>query len=223
MGIFPDTLEEAARKLSLKVEWAEEVTWGTLIEGIQSGRYDLHGSAVLRTSSRARAADFTVPLFFEAAGVYVRPGDSRFLGHLERINEPAVRIATIDGEFSDIIARSDFPRAQVIALPQMADPSQLCLEVANGRADVTFLSTRIAAQYIRKNPGKIENIAVQKPIRVTPVCMMVKRDQYEFKTMINAALLETLNNGTVDSLIRKYDPNSDAYYHVAVPYQPPSK
>jgi Bacterial extracellular solute-binding proteins, family 3 len=32
-GIMHDTMEEIAKSLNLKVEWTEEVGWGTMIEG----------------------------------------------------------------------------------------------------------------------------------------------------------------------------------------------
>src|SRR5438309_6353296 len=31
-GVFAEVIEEAAKNLGLKVEWAEEVGWGTMIE-----------------------------------------------------------------------------------------------------------------------------------------------------------------------------------------------
>src|ERR1041384_6340251 len=59
-GIFAEVLEEAARNLELKVEWAEEVGWGTMLEGLKANRYDLIGSPVWPLSQRAKLADFTV-------------------------------------------------------------------------------------------------------------------------------------------------------------------
>ena len=39
-GIMHDTIEEIAKSLNLKVEWTEEVGWGTMIEGLERDRYD---------------------------------------------------------------------------------------------------------------------------------------------------------------------------------------
>src|SRR5262249_13075574 len=39
-GIAYDIVEEMAKSLNLKVDWAEEVNFGTLAEGLKTGRYD---------------------------------------------------------------------------------------------------------------------------------------------------------------------------------------
>ena len=38
-GIFAEVLEEAAHNLDLKVEWTEQVGWGTMVEGLKANRY----------------------------------------------------------------------------------------------------------------------------------------------------------------------------------------
>src|SRR5271163_434927 len=40
-GIGIDTLETVGKHLGLTVEWTEEVDWGTMIEGLETGRYDM--------------------------------------------------------------------------------------------------------------------------------------------------------------------------------------
>src|SRR5438270_6559114 len=40
-GIGVEAMEIVAKKLGLRLEWTEEVGWGTMIEGLQSGRYDI--------------------------------------------------------------------------------------------------------------------------------------------------------------------------------------
>src|ERR1039458_10684502 len=50
-GICVDVLEEAAKNLGLKVEWTEEVPWGTMIEGLQNERYDIDRKSTRLNSS----------------------------------------------------------------------------------------------------------------------------------------------------------------------------
>ena len=200
--------------------WTEEVTWSTMIEGLNSGRYDVVGTGIWRNATRGLAADFTLPLFYSGVGVYVRNDDHRFDSDLTRINSGDVRVATIDGEMAEIIAKSDFPTAQLDTLTQISDTSQMLLEVQSNKADVTFLAAQIGARYMAKNPGAIRNIATEEPIRVFPESLMIKKGDYEFKAALDSAITEIVNSDFVKKTIKKYDSVPEAYYLVANPYRP---
>ena len=222
-GIFPDALQMAAEKLGLEINWSKETDWGAMITDLNEDKFDMLGTAVLRTPSRSKAASFTEPLFYEATGVYVRAGDGRFDGDVGLLNDPEVTIATIDGEISAILKEELFPEAQAPGLTNVSQPSQLLLEVAEQKADATVLSTRLAARWMEANPGRIKNIAADAPVRITPVCMMVPLDQPELLSALNAAILEIRSGGYVEDLVRQYDrENFGGYYFVAPPYTVPS-
>jgi ABC-type amino acid transport substrate-binding protein len=161
-----------------------------------------------------------MPLFYSGVGVFVRSDDHRFDNNLKLINNPSIRVATIDGEMAEIIAKSDFPEARTVALTQISDTSQLLLEVQAGKSDVTFLATQIGARYIEKNPNKVRNIATSKPIRIFPESMVIKAGEYDFRAMIDSALIELVNSDFIEQTIRKYDSVPESYYLVAAPYRP---
>jgi len=219
-GIFHDALEEAGKNLGLKINWVEEVGWGTMIEGLNAGRYDMIGSPVWPNSSRAKNVDFTIPLNYSAVGVYTRSGDNRF-ADLTRINNGNITIATIDGEMSSFIAKATFPNAKVISLPQDSQVSQLLLNVRTGKADVTFVETAIAEEFLAQNPGSVQNIVPNNPVRSFGNTMLVPKNQDGFKSMINSALEELFNSGTVDVLIDKYEKYPGSFYRATKPYALP--
>lgn len=219
-GIFIDTLEKAGEALGLKIEWSEEVGWGSMIEGLLTDRYDLVCSPVWANASRAKLVGFSTPLFFSGIGIYVRKAENRFTGQLEKIDSPDVRIATIDGEMSDIISRSQFPKAQRISLPQLSDVSQILLNVSLGKADVTFAEAYLGQQFLANNPDTIENIVSGRPIRVFPNTMIFKQGEPEFKTMLDVALKQLVNSGYMDELLGKYEA-AGTFYRVAYPYHVP--
>lgn len=221
-GVFVEIVERVAKDLDLKVEWVEEVGWGTMIEGLRANRYDLMASGVWANSTRGKLADFTVPLYFNGIGVYVRPGERRFSANLQRINTPEIRIATIDGEISDLLSRQMFPKAQRVSLPQLSDNSQMMLNVVQGRADVTFAEAQAGRQFLRGNSSALENIAAEKPIRIFPAVMMFKKDQSSFKSMLDTALQELINSGFIEEVIRRYAQDPRDFYPVAYPYRPMS-
>lgn len=221
-GIAAETIEEAGKNLGLQVEWTEEVGWGSMIEGLETDRYDLVVSGIWPNASRAKLVDFSTPLYYSGIGIYVRQNESRFNETLSGLNSQDVKISTIDGEMSDIIARNQFPSAQRVSLPQNADVSQLLLNVSQGRADLTFVEPYIANQFLKNNPGTIKNIVEQKPIRVFGNTVMLKRGQTEFKSMLNTTIEELINNGFVDNLVDRYETSPGTFYRRSFPYRPAS-
>ena len=218
-GIFHDVLVEAGRNLSLRVDFTEELSWGTMIEAIKSGRVDLVCAAIWPTAQRAKFVDFTVPLYFSPIKAYVKMGNKKFNSNIAELNSAKVKISTIDGEMTSIIAKFDFPNASVLSMPQNTDKSQLHLNVATGKADVTFDEPATAKDFMKNNPGKIQEIQNVPPLRVFPNAMMTRKGDIKFLSMINTALDELENSGFIDKIIKKYEIYDNSFYRVALPYR----
>lgn len=218
-GIFYDTLEAAGKSLGLKINWVEEVQWGTMIEGLKTHRYDLIGSPVWNNSQRARVADFTTPLFYSGICAYVRSDDVRFDSNIGAINVKETRIATIDGDTAKVIADNDFPNATQKSLAQMSDVSALLLDVKSGKSDVTFAEPYFVNLFLINNPGALKNITQAQPLRVFANSMMLNKKEPSLKSMLDVALQEQINSGYVASLISKYAGSANAFYLTAQPYR----
>lgn len=218
-GVFPDVLEEAAKNLGLKIEWAEEVGWGTMVEGLQTRRYDVICSPVWPLSQRAKVADFTQPIYFGGAEAYVRQDDTRFDADIEILNDPKYRIATIDGEVTEAIAQRDFPKANKLSLPQLTDISQALLSVAEKKADITFVEPFVAYDFIKNNPDKIRPARPGKPIRLYANTLMLRQDNTILRRTLDNAIDELVNNGFVDQVLRKYESFPGAFYRRAQPFE----
>ena len=220
-GIFHDALEEAGRNLNLKINWVEEVSWGTMIEGLKAGRYDMVGSPVWPSAQRATQADFTMPITYSVISVYARANDARFDTSYDAINATGVRISVVDGELAQTIAQNQFPNAKVVSLPQLSDISQSLLNVSTGKADVAFVEPYIADAFLKSNPGSIKNVQPSNPLRVNGNSMIVGQDQAAFKALLNTALEEELNSGFIDGLVTKYQTSPNSFYPVAKPFTLP--
>lgn len=219
-GIFHDALEIAGENLGLKINWVEEVGWGTMIEGLKAGRYDIIVTDLWPNAARAKNIDFTVPLYYSTIGVYTRSDENRF-NDLTSINSKEITIATIDGEMSSFIAQSNFSNANIISLPQDTPVSQLLLYITTNKADVTFAQPAIAEEFLDNNPGSIKNITKDDPIRSFGNTMGVPKNQTGFTSMMNVVLEELLNNGIMDELIGQYEKYPGSFYPVAKPYMLP--
>jgi polar amino acid transport system substrate-binding protein len=220
-GIGPETLEKIATKLGLQVDWTEEVGWGSMLEGLQAGRYDMVVTPIWTNANRAKLADFSKPIFYSPIYAYVKQGNHKFDRSLQAINSAKVSVATIDGETAEVVAANDFPEAKKVSLPQLTDVAQLLLTVSSGKADVTFTEPAIAEGFAKSNPNAIQQVTSQRPVRIFPNCFMFKRNQSEFKAMLDTVLEEALNDGTVDKIVSKHEPVPNTLYRVAPSYQLP--
>ena len=128
----------------------------------------------------------------------------------------------MDGSTDDVIARTDFPKAKRLALPQLSAFSQNLLNVVTQKADLTFAEPGIVNLFLKSNPGTLKELAPTTPLRIFGNTFAFNRGQGEFKSMLNTVLQEMLNSGDIDKLMQKYKANSKSFYRVAAPYQIPN-
>ena len=216
-GIFNDVLKEIAKRNNLTIDYKEEVTWATMIESLKTDRVDLIANPVWATKERKENADFSVPVYFSPIGIYVRADDNRFDSDKEKINNSAVKIAAVDGEINELIAKADFPKAELIAFPNNIDVAQLFLEIQSKKKEVTFAEPMFAYDYMQKNPGKIKNIGEKSPIRNYPNCFMFKKGATKMSDFLNSEIQKLIKDGTIDKIIAKYEPFKGAIIRVGDP------
>lgn len=218
-GICVDAVTQAARNLSLELKWTEEVAGGTMIEGLLADRYDLVVAQVWPNAARAKRVAFATPLYFSGIGVYVRQDDHRFDESVASIDKGDVRLSTIDGEMSSLVAATDFPSARTVSLPQLSDLAQMMLNVVEGKADATIADPYNAREFLKNNAGSLRNLTATAPLRVFGNSMIFRQGESEFEVMINTALTELINSGYVDRLIKKYEGEPGTLYRPARPYR----
>lgn len=219
-GIFHDVIEAAAANMNLKVEWTEEVAWGPTTEaGLNTDRYDLFCSALWMQGGRAPYFNYSIPIMYSASHLYVRADDTRFDGNIGLMNDPQYRLAIMDGEQSALIARRHFPKAQVVATPQLGELTQLLMDVATGKADGAFLEPSLAKAYADANPGTIRQ-ATENPYQVFANVFGARLGEERFSRMLDSALNELLHSGEIDRIIGKYEPDRGVFMPVALPYIP---
>lgn len=203
-GIAHDYVEELAKSLSLKVEWAEEIGLGDVAAALQSGRVDAQCSVVWPTSARARAMDFVSPIAITPMVTVVRADESRFTGDYAQLNDAQFSAAFVDGSTMALVTQRRFPNAKPHSLPQLTALSEALIEVAENKADFALADSYLAYDFIQKNPGKLKILSLQ-PLGVYTNALFIKQDEYKFKRMLDVATDELIMTGVIDRIIKKYD------------------
>jgi polar amino acid transport system substrate-binding protein len=218
-GIMPEVIAEAAKAMGLQVSYVEETTFASMIDTLESGRADIVVSGIWPSSSRALRGDFSRVVYYSPVYAYARSNDTRFDNNLAAAKNISVRIATIDGELSSIVAQADYPGTPTVSLPQQADVTQLLLQLTSRKADITFVEPAIADQFLAKNPGSIRRVAGVEPVRLFPNTFLFRKGDTGLRDAVNIAILELTNSRRLDAIVKPYDPDGA---HFILPKPPVS-
>ncbi len=219
-GIAHDVMEALGKKLDLRIEWAEETGWSTLVEGLATGRYDMICNALGVVPPRAKAIDFSAPLFYVPSYIVVRADEKR-LAHNDDMNDPAYSFSVLEGEASSFLIPKKFPKAQEKQLPQNTDFALVFQDVETRKADATIVSRSDFVEYEKTNPGKLR-ILDMHPVDVYAAAFGLPQGDVAMKTMINTALTALFIDGTIGEAVRAYAASPDEFFAPVTPYKIPA-
>jgi ABC-type amino acid transport substrate-binding protein len=213
-GLTVDTMNYIANRSSLKIEWAEEVSFGNWVPALQAKRFDVVCAPMWPELPMAKAASFSDPMFFSGLYPIVRAEEDRFKsnGGIERFNQPDVTIVSQEGNLTSILAKSSFPNAKHYLLSPDADTSQLVMSVANKKADVQIADDNAIKQWNDNNEQKIKIIKDFGPVKIQQFPFSVARGEQDLLNFLNLAIHEMNYNGEMDRLLRKWEPEPGKTY-----------
>jgi ABC-type amino acid transport substrate-binding protein len=203
-GLEYDLTEEMGRQLSLKIEWVGEVSTGNMLADLSMNRYDAICSLFGTMPSRLRGASFMKPFFYLPVYMFVRSDDTRFDNDLGLANQPDVKFAILDGEYSAISAEANYPAAAKVAIPQLSTISELFVMVASKKADALLEDVFTFDEYNKSNPGIIRP-AGNKLVAVIPCTFPIPSNEPDLKDALDTALSYLQSSGFVEQLFKKYE------------------
>ncbi len=202
-GINVDLMDAIGQVLDVNVVWTEEVGWATMLEGLKASRYDAVCSALWQTPSRSMQATFSTPYGYAAAYAWVRAKDTNVPRDLAKLNDKAIRIATLDGEITTSLAKELYPLAQTVSLPQMMPFADLLMNVVTNKADVVFSEEKIVRDFLKSNPGTLRKLS-EKPLTTAPVAIALPQGDVRLKAAIDSALNDIMASPQFDQILAPY-------------------
>jgi len=203
-GIAFDTMTALTKELGLKLDWAEETGWGSFQEGLNAGKFDAMCVPVYQSGARAKIALLTTPLFYTALFMTKREGDPRFDSH-ESINQPSVRIKTIDNVTMSV--KDDlFPQAQEDFAVQAVDETQLYLDVAARKADVGFGNQGGLRRFNASSSTKLAFALGGQPVRLFATSLAVKLGETDLKNALDTSIAALTTAGVTQKIVAPYAP-----------------
>jgi len=211
-GFAVGIVEEMAQRLGLKVEWTEEVTFGTMLTGLETNRYDAVCTGSFITAGRSRHAAWTVPFVFSGVVPVVRADDDRFDGDLSRANAPDVTLTALDGDITSEIARRDFPNAKLVSIAQNGSFMDNYMNIYGHKADMLFDEPGRALALNDNRDVKVKVLNPDHPLKLLPWSIPVKVSEHELAGMLSGALTEMVFDGSIRRIAKAYDITKGYYF-----------
>lgn len=204
-GFMHDLWSAIGNKLGLKINWLKSAGWGEVVETVDSKKIDAWCAGAGANPHRIQSLLLSRPVFYNALYLWKRADDSRFDNDYDALNQSSV---TLVGEGGDDIMASvleqKFPNAKKANVPSSAPEEAIAQSLIAKKGDAALMDGSFAEGYIKHHPGKIKQIQ-GAPVSVISVVFPLSLEEYQLKNMIDTALNELINDGTVAALIKKYD------------------
>lgn len=223
-GFTVDMMNEIGKRADIKIIWAEETNFVNWTESLKARRFDVACTPNWPDIPLASVVSFGIPMFY--AGIYpmVRADDPRFKGGIDimaRLNQPDVKFTTIQGDAIDGVVRQTFPKAVVTTLPTSAGDTTFVMDLLSKKADAITIDENGKVEFNRANPGKLRLIDTVPPLKMMPFTLAVDRNEMILKDYLDAGVYDLINDGTMDRLLRKWEPEpGKTFLRVAPAYTP---
>ena len=203
-GVSYDIVESVAFELGFETDWVEEVGWGTALEGLNTGRYDILGTQMWPNEARERVALFSDAPMDSVIYPYIKAGDSRFSAdNLKAIDSPEFTISALDGEMAFFIMQEDYSNAKLNSLPQLSSYAEVFLNIIQNKADVTFVEPSVAEDFLSAHPNAIERLG-DIPVRRFGNSFAADKNNSELIDSWNQSLKDLDDRGEIELILNRH-------------------
>ncbi|NTF90485.1 amino acid ABC transporter substrate-binding protein [Agrobacterium rhizogenes] len=172
--------------------------FSALMPSVDNERFDVAVAAIGTTEARKKTVDFS---------------DGYLAGYLSVLTPEASikdadtlkgkRLGVVQGTLQEIYATKNFAGADLVKFP---DNNSAVAALNNGTIDAHFLDYEAAKQYGERYPSL--KIAVNIPSFDAPAGFVIRKGNDAFRTALNKALHEAMQDGTWKTLYEKWFPGS---------------
>lgn len=211
-GINYEIMEAIGKNLGFKVNWTAEIGVGDAVASLEANKIDVVCATLWPSPARAQNLTLSQPSFYSIAFAFVRQDNKRFDNDLSKANAKSVRVATIDGDYSNDLALEKLPNATLAALPQTASGSELLLQLITKKADIVFCDEGLVNDFMKTNPGTLRKVEGIGPVRYYGETISVKRGEYQLKNMLDISISQLTDDSVIADFVAKYKKEYNASF-----------
>jgi len=202
-GFDVDLMKAIGTTLGLKIN-ETNVTFDSIIGGIQAGKYQVGNSSFTDTKARQASVNF-VDYFQAGEGVYAKSSSKAKFTGLMSFCGMSVAVETGTTEQSDAVATAkkcpSSKKLTVLAYPTQTSAN---LAVSSGRAAVGFVDSQVAGYVVSQSSGAFK--LVGKAIQVAPYGIATSKSAAGkgLALAIQRAVKVLMANGTYHAILAKW-------------------
>ncbi len=197
-----DLYNAVLAKLGLKATY-ESAKFGTIIAGVESGKYDAGVSSFTVNADRMKQANMVT---YYSAGVWwaTKKGNPKNVSPDAACGK-TVAVQTDTIEVDDIQARSKKCTSAgkpAIKIDQYDGQDQATAAVVSGKDDAMLADSPIVAYALKQSKGQLESLG--KIYEAAPYGYVIKKDQLAFAQAIQGALKALMADGTYEKILTNW-------------------
>ena len=198
-GFEVDLIKEVAREAGLKYELIN-VEWGGLFAGLITKKFDLIISSVGIIAERKKRMAFSIPYLQSGAAVLIRNNikNVESLEDLEKLN------ATVGAQINktSYYFLEKYPDLKIKTFEKFG---HAVIDLANNGIDA-LVGDSVQVNYFLKNNKNLMGQARFMGSRMTSEFygIVIRKEDKQLKSKIDASLTRLLQNGTIDKLHQKW-------------------
>lgn len=203
VGFNVDLFDAVAAKMDLDTAW-ESSTFGTIVEGVDSGKYDVGVSSFTINAERLEQVNmvsyYTVGTqWFTAAGnpEGVDPDDA--CGMTVAVQANTVQVEDIQ-ERSDACEEAGDPAIQI---DQYERQDQATQSIVSGKSDAGLADMPVAVYAVEQTDGQLETLGEQ--YEAAPYGAVVDKENEELAEAIRAGYQAIIDDGTYEQVLADWD------------------
>ena len=195
-----ESIRKTLNAPALKINW-RPVDASTRLNAVASGEADIECGTTTITLARMERVDFSVPIFVDGGSVLVTAG-----GKLNELSDfTNRRIAVIAGTTTEqaLAAQLADLGTKAVLVPVKNGAEGLELLVA-GKVE-GYAGDRIVLTLLRQRARKPEALGfLGTDFSYEPYALVLRRDDPDFRLLVNRALVATYKNGEIDAIFQRW-------------------
>ncbi len=193
-GIDVEIAEKIAEELNFELV-IEDVEFGSIIAGVESGKYSMGMAGMTVTDERKKSVKFSDTYAVAVQSVIVPAGSD--IKSIDDISAD-IKIGVQQDTTGDIYATDDYGDDAIVRYKAGPDAVQA---LASGKVDCVIIDNEPAKAYVKANDG-LELLDSAYAEEEYAIC--VSKNDDELLEKINDALAKLKADGTIDSIVSKY-------------------
>ena len=198
VGIDVEIAQAIAKELGMELE-IKDVEFGSIIAGVESGKFDMGMAGMTVTEERKQSVNFSDTYATAVQSIIVPEGSA--IASVDDLSSD-VKIGVQQDTTGDIYASDEYGDA-VVRYKNGADAVQA---LVSGKVDCVIIDNEPAKSFVAANTGLV---ILDSAYAEEEYAICLAKDNEELLGQINEALAKLQADGTIDAIVAKYIPTED--------------